>query len=94
VTERTHGTLVRLRMAPLTRTRILGGKALACLLSILVVELMLLGVAFGFGVRRGLGHPDAALHDRRRHGAAVRHAGVDAGGRCDQLTMHSEGVAS
>ena len=51
VTERTHGTLVRLRMAPLTRVQILGGKALSCFTSILFVELMLLGVAYGFGVR-------------------------------------------
>ena len=51
VTERTHGTLVRLRMAPLTRAQILGGKALACFVSIMVVEMVLLTVAFGFGVR-------------------------------------------
>ena len=51
VTERTHGTLVRLRMAPLTRTQILGGKALACFTTIMVVEVILLTVAFGFGVR-------------------------------------------
>jgi ABC-2 type transport system permease protein len=51
VTERTHGTLVRLRMAPLTNVQILSGKALACFVSILFVELMLLAVALGFGVR-------------------------------------------
>ncbi|MGH9383024.1 MAG: ABC transporter permease, partial [Vicinamibacterales bacterium] len=51
VSERTHGTLVRLRMAPLSRGQILGGKAVACFMSILVVELMLLGVALSFGVR-------------------------------------------
>ncbi len=51
VTERTHGTLVRLRMAPLTRAQILGGKALACFVSIMLVEVVLLAVAFGFGVR-------------------------------------------
>ncbi len=51
VTERTHGTFVRLRMAPLTRAQILGGKALACFLTILFVELMLYGVAAFFGVR-------------------------------------------
>ncbi len=51
VSERTHGTLVRLRMAPLSRGQILGGKALACFVSILLVELMLLGVALFFGVR-------------------------------------------
>lgn len=51
VTERTHGTLVRLRMAPLTNVQILGGKALACFCAILIVEFMLLGVALAFGVR-------------------------------------------
>ncbi len=42
VTERTHGTLVRLRMAPLTRAQILGGKALACFVTIMIVEVILL----------------------------------------------------
>jgi ABC-2 type transport system permease protein len=51
VTERTHGTLVRLRMAPLTNAQILGGKALSCFAAIMFVELMLLGVALAFGVR-------------------------------------------
>jgi ABC-2 type transport system permease protein len=51
VTERTHGTFVRLRMAPLTRAQILGGKALSCFISIMFVEVMLLGVALLFGVR-------------------------------------------
>ena len=51
VTERTHGTLVRLRMAPLTGGQILGGKALACFLSIMLVEVMLLGLALALGVR-------------------------------------------
>ena len=51
VTERTHGTLVRLRMAPLTRAQILGGKALACFASIMLVEFILLGVAKTFGVQ-------------------------------------------
>jgi ABC-2 type transport system permease protein len=51
VTERTHGTLVRLRMAPLTRAQILAGKALACFTSILIVELVLFAIAWNFGVR-------------------------------------------
>ena len=51
VTERTHGTLVRLRMAPLTNAQILGGKAVSCFAAIVVVEVMLLGVALAFGVR-------------------------------------------
>ena len=51
VTERTHGTLVRLRMAPLTNAQILGGKAVSCFAAIVIVEVMLLGVALAFGVR-------------------------------------------
>lgn len=51
VSERTHGTLVRMRMAPLSRAQILGGKALACFVAILIVETMLFGVATAFGVR-------------------------------------------
>jgi ABC-2 type transport system permease protein len=51
VIERTHGTLVRLRMAPLTNLQILGGKALSCFIAIMIVEVMLLGVALAFGVR-------------------------------------------
>jgi ABC-2 type transport system permease protein len=51
VVERTHGTLVRLRMAPLTRMQILGGKAIACFISLLIVEAMLLGLALVMGVR-------------------------------------------
>ncbi len=51
VTERTHGTLVRLRMAPLTRAQILGGKALACFAAITVVQAMLFAIAWRMGVR-------------------------------------------
>ncbi|HYB96970.1 MAG TPA: ABC transporter permease [Vicinamibacterales bacterium] len=51
VTERTRGTLVRLRMAPLTRAHVLGGKAAACFTSMVLVELLLLAVAWGLGVR-------------------------------------------
>jgi len=51
VTERTHGTFVRLRMAPLTRAQILGGKALACFSAIILVELILFTIAWNFGVR-------------------------------------------
>jgi ABC-2 type transport system permease protein len=51
VSERVHGTFVRLQMAPLTRTQILAGKALACLASIVFLQVMLftLGVVF-FGI--------------------------------------------
>jgi ABC-2 type transport system permease protein len=51
VTERTHGTYVRLRMAPLTRAQILGGKALACFLAIAIVQGVLFAIAWNFGVR-------------------------------------------
>ncbi len=52
VVERTRGTYLRLRLAPVGRARILAGKGLACFLAALVVCLLLL--AFGiliFGVR-------------------------------------------
>jgi len=39
VSERTHGTLTRLQCAPLTRSQLLAGKALACFASIAVVEI-------------------------------------------------------
>lgn len=51
VTERTEGTFVRLRMAPLTRAQVLGGKALACFGAILGVEMVLFAIAWNFGVR-------------------------------------------
>ena len=57
VTERTHGTLVRLRMAPLTRAQILGGKALAVL--------HLDPVRRGDAARRGAG-PSACGRPRMR----------------------------
>jgi ABC-2 type transport system permease protein len=52
VNERTQGTFTRLRMAPLTDTQVLGGKALGCFIMLLLMQslLILLGV-FGFGVR-------------------------------------------
>lgn len=52
VSERVRGTFLRLGMAPLTRAQILGGKALACLTAILIVEVALFGIArLAFGVR-------------------------------------------
>ncbi len=52
VTERTRGTLTRLRMSPLSRGHVLAGKALACFATILSVEAMLLGLgALAFGIR-------------------------------------------
>jgi ABC-2 type transport system permease protein len=41
VVERTHGTLVRLQTAPLTRTQVLGGKALACLAATLALQALM-----------------------------------------------------
>jgi ABC-2 type transport system permease protein len=52
VSERVHGTFVRLQMAPLMRAQILAGKALACFVSIsaLQVALFTIGV-WAFGIR-------------------------------------------
>jgi ABC-2 type transport system permease protein len=51
VSERVHGTFIRLQTAPITRTQILGGKALACFVSISIVQIALFTLgAFGFGV--------------------------------------------
>ena len=46
VTERTRGTLFRLQTAPISRTYVLGGKGLACFLSIVVMSLFLYTLAF------------------------------------------------
>jgi ABC-2 type transport system permease protein len=45
VTERTGGTMTRLRLAPLARGHILGGKALACFLSTCLVAALLMVLA-------------------------------------------------
>ena len=52
VSERTHGTLLRLAMAPLSRAQILAGKAAACFVAMLAVQALLyaLGVV-AFGIR-------------------------------------------
>jgi ABC-2 type transport system permease protein len=52
VTERTRGTLMRLETSPLSRGDVLAGKALACFVTIVAVETLLLaiGAAF-FGIR-------------------------------------------
>jgi ABC-2 type transport system permease protein len=55
--ERTRGTLLRLRAAPLPRWGIVGGKAVACFLAVCsVCTVLLLIAALGFGVR-----PEAPL---------------------------------
>ena len=52
VTERTNGTLVRLRMAPIASWQILAGKATACFVTTMMVMVaLLLLAAFAFGVR-------------------------------------------
>lgn len=43
VTERTHGTFLRLRLAPISRTHVLAGKGLACFLASVAVAALLLG---------------------------------------------------
>ena len=54
VAERTRGTFVRLKMAPLSRAQILGGKALACFVAMIAVQAMLYVIGFTFfGVRPG-----------------------------------------
>ncbi len=45
VIERSRGTLTRLYISPLSRRQVLAGKALACLVTILLVEALLFGVA-------------------------------------------------
>jgi ABC-2 type transport system permease protein len=50
VTERTHGTLLRLQVSPLSRFQLLAGKSLACVLAIFVIIGCLLLIA-GFGFR-------------------------------------------
>jgi ABC-2 type transport system permease protein len=44
VSERTHGTFLRLRTAPLSSSHILAGKALACFMACLVEMVILLGL--------------------------------------------------
>jgi ABC-2 type transport system permease protein len=52
VAERTHGTFVRLRMAPVSAAQLLGGKALACFVTLLLMQslLLIVGMLF-FGLR-------------------------------------------
>ena len=52
VDERSNGTLLRLAVAPVSRFAILAGKAGACLVAIVIMEVTLISVAvLGFGVR-------------------------------------------
>lgn len=50
VVERTRGTLARLRLAPITRMHLLAGKGVACFVTaVLVQALLILLAVFGFG---------------------------------------------
>ena len=52
VRERTQGTLLRLRIAPIGRSQVLAGKAFACFLTCMIVMVFLLGFSMAFlGVR-------------------------------------------
>jgi ABC-2 type transport system permease protein len=52
VSERVRGTFVRLQVAPLTRAQVLGGKALACFVSISILQIAIFTLgAVVFGVR-------------------------------------------
>ena len=54
VVERTHGTLVRLQTAPISRTQIRAGKALACFATTVVISVALFSLArVVFGLRPG-----------------------------------------
>lgn len=51
VSERVHGTYLRLQTAPLTRTQILAGKALACFVTISLLQIVLITIGvLAFGV--------------------------------------------
>jgi ABC-2 type transport system permease protein len=53
VRERTRGTLLRLKAAPITSAHVLAGKALACFLAVLAVIAALTGLGFLLGLRPG-----------------------------------------
>ncbi|MDG2014182.1 MAG: ABC transporter permease [Pirellulaceae bacterium] len=51
--ERTQGTMMRLQIAPITRSQILMGKALACFLSVMLVVAFMIGLGMFLGMRPG-----------------------------------------
>ena len=52
VSERVHGTFVRLQTAPLGRAQILAGKALACFVTISLLQVVLITIGvLGFSIR-------------------------------------------
>jgi ABC-2 type transport system permease protein len=51
VSERVHGTFVRLQTAPISRAQILTGKAVACCATLTALQIVLIAIAvMGFGV--------------------------------------------
>ena len=51
--ERTQGTMTRLQIAPITRSQVLLGKALACFLSVVLVVVFMVGLGVFLGMRPG-----------------------------------------
>lgn len=51
--ERRRGTLIRLATSPLTRSQILTGKAIACFVTCMLVQVLLIGIAIAMGSRIG-----------------------------------------
>lgn len=51
VRERKQGTFLRLQVAPISRAHILGGKALACFIAAIVVNILMIGLALALGMR-------------------------------------------
>ncbi|NOT01623.1 MAG: ABC transporter permease [Phycisphaerales bacterium] len=49
--ERTAGTFFRLKIAPITRTHVLAGKALACFVSVLAVVAIMMGLGLIIGIQ-------------------------------------------
>jgi ABC-2 type transport system permease protein len=51
--ERWRGTLIRLATSPLTRSQILAGKAMACFVTCMLVQVLLIAIAIGMGSQIG-----------------------------------------
>jgi ABC-2 type transport system permease protein len=58
--ERTQGTMMRLQIAPISRSEVLIGKALACFLSVVLVISLMVGLGLLLGMRPG-SYPMLAL---------------------------------
>lgn len=68
VTERTRGTYLRLRLAPISRGQIIGGKALACLIAAIAVCCILLAI--------GIVIFDVSMHEPLKLALAVVAAAI------------------